>query len=304
MISLEPELTALAAQGALPAEEAARRIAVERREVVSLDAELRFLTWGGVMLVISGVGTLVARNFERIGPIAVTAAILLASAGCYAYAIWKRRGTPSLVDDLVLLLGALLLSAATGYAEHQFHLLGGAWARHLLLLAIVHAWTAYAFGSRMVLSVALTSLAAYLGVERTLDPSSTLPWRALLASAVIFAWRFVDIRLRTKTDFAPVFTHFATNLAFGGALALIRIDLVSGCLVALVFAAVSAFYGVRTRDEMFVVYAWVYGTIAVDALVFHYTNDWITGSFFLTLSMIGAIVGLIATHARMRREAA
>jgi hypothetical protein len=304
VISLEPELTTLAGKGLLSQEALARRIAEERREVVSLYAELRFLTWAGVMLIVSGVGTLVARNLERIGPVAVTAAIAIASAGCYAYAIWKRRREPSLLDDFILLLGALLLSAATGYAEHQFHLLGGAWPRHLLLLAVIHALTAYAFGSRMVLSVALTSLAAWLGVERTLDPSSTLPWRAFLAAGVIFVWRFADLRIRAKTDLAPVFAHFATNLAFGGALALMRTDLVAACLLALVFAAVSALYGVRAGEEMFVVYAWVYGTIAVDALVIHFTNEWIISAFFMTLSMIGAIAGLIATHARMKRRAA
>ena len=65
-------------------------IARERRDVVSLYGELRFLTWGGVMLIMIGVGIVVAKHLDEIGPVAITALIAIAACACYAYAIARR----------------------------------------------------------------------------------------------------------------------------------------------------------------------------------------------------------------------
>ena len=82
MISLEPEVVGLRRSGAIDEATAARLVAVERREVVSVYGELRFLTWGGVMLIVSGVGVLVSKHLDKIGPVAIAAAIGIASLAC------------------------------------------------------------------------------------------------------------------------------------------------------------------------------------------------------------------------------
>ena len=46
------------------------------REVFSIHAELRFLTWGGVMLIATGVGILVTKNLEAIGPLTAEASAM------------------------------------------------------------------------------------------------------------------------------------------------------------------------------------------------------------------------------------
>src|SRR5258707_14262689 len=56
LLSLEPELNTLRAEGAVDDATAARLIAVERRDVVSIYPELRLLTWAGGMLISWGVG--------------------------------------------------------------------------------------------------------------------------------------------------------------------------------------------------------------------------------------------------------
>jgi hypothetical protein len=310
MFSLEPELHRLRDDGALDDSTAARLIGVERREIVSLYNELRVLTWVGVMLIASGVGALVVRNLDRIGPLVLAAAIGIAAAACYAYAEWKRRRTASLVDDFVLLLASLLLSADVGYIEHQWHLLGSGWPRHLLLLTILHAFVAYRFDSRLVLSLSISSLAAYLGIERRVDSlfdsSFETGVRAFVCSALLFGWREVDRRRRTVRTFQPVFAHFAVNLAFWGALMFMgrSESRPLGCIVALLLAAASARHGFRAREEMFVIYAWVYGTIAIDVLVCDAIDDGTGIAFFLVISSIAAIAGLFVTHARFRKAAA
>jgi hypothetical protein len=189
VISLESEL--------LQAHADARLIAVERREVFSIHAELRILTWGGVMLIATGIGVLVSKHLDQIGPVVIAAAIALAAAACYAFAWWKRTRTASLFDEYILLLGALLLSADVGYIESQFHLLDAHWPRHFLLLAVVHGVAAYLFGSRMVLSLSIAALAAYIGVERRVDTlfdgSVETALRAIACSALVLGWRSADV---------------------------------------------------------------------------------------------------------------
>lgn len=316
MLSLAPEVERLRETGIVDDATASRLIAIERREIVSVYNELRFLTWAGVMLVATGVGVLVARHLEEIGPIVIAIAIGIAAAACYAYAEWKRRrigvaGAPlqsSLVDDFILLLAALLLSADVGYIEHQWHLFGSGWPRHLLVLAIVHAFVAYRFDSRLVLSLSISSLAAYLGIERRaespFDGSTQTAIRAFACAAIVFVWRQVN-RLRSSRRFEPVFEHFAANLAFWGALVLMFENETRplGCFIALALAAASAIHGFRAREEIFVIYAWIYGTIAVDVFVADVLDDSTAIAFFLVISSIAAIAALFVTHARFRRAA-
>ena len=302
LISLEPELIALPDTGAL--------IARERRDAVSIYPELRLLTWAGVMLISWGVGLYVAKHLDDIGPLAIAAAIGLAAIACYAWAYWKRSRAAALVDDYVLLLAALLASADVGYIEHHYHLLGDSWARHFLFLAILHAVTAYYFRSRLVLSLSVASLAAWLGIERrSVDAIFAAPvataGRAFVCAAIVVAWRVIDRKVRPATTFTTFFDHAAANLAFWGSLSLVAHEETRflGCAIAVVLAVAAMFYARRTREATFVIYAWVYGTIAVDSAVSEVLHDGVLAAFYMLVSTIGAIVGLFLSHARIRRAA-
>src|SRR3954447_5757913 len=299
LISLEPELTQLPGTGVL--------IARERRDVVSIYPELRLLTWAGVMLISWGVGLYIAKHLDDIGPLAIAAAIGLAAAACYTWAYWKRGRTASMADDYVLLLAALLASADVGYIEHHYHLLGDSWARHFLFLAILHAATAYYFRSRLVLSLSVASLAAWLGIERRsvaaiFDAAIETAMRSFLCAAIIVIWRVIDRKLRPATTFSSLFDHAAANFAFWGALTLAAHSetRLLGCAMAVILAAASMIYGRRTRNGTFVIYAWVYGTIAIDIAVCDIFHDEIFITFYLLISTIAAMVGLFISYARLR----
>ena len=327
MISLENEILRARAAGAIDEAASERLVAVERRDVFSIYGELRVLTWGGVMLIVGGVGLLVSKHLDQIGPAAIATAIGLAAAACYAFAWWKRSRASSLFDEYVLLLGALLLSADVGYIESQFHLLDAHWPRHFLLLAVVHGVGAYLFGSRMVLSLAITALAGWIGVEgllhRIFDGSVELAIRAIICSAVVLAWHELDRRARhvpprpakrgeggrrpgEGSSFSPVFEHFAANLAFWGALILVFRDdaRLPGAALAIVFAAMSLAWGLRTNAVTFVLYAYVYGVIALDVLVCNLLHEEALILLYLVFSTIVAIVGLFVTYSRFRQRSA
>src|SRR5436305_11629655 len=167
MLSLEEELATTGADAAA--------LAAERRDLFSLFGELRAASYIAVALVTTGVGIWLKNNADRLGPVAILTALLVASAACYAFALMGARRAPlpdaadatrpprTIVADYVLLLGALLLSAAVGYTESQFHLLGPNWSRHLAFLALLHIATAYLTDSRLLLSAGLAALAGRSG---------------------------------------------------------------------------------------------------------------------------------------------
>jgi hypothetical protein len=310
LLSLEPELERLRADGALDDETAAQLIAIERREVVSIYPELRLLTWAGVMLISWGVGLYITKHLDDIGPLAIAAGIGIASIACYAWAFWKRSRQAALVDDYVLLLAALLASADIGYIEYHYHLLGSSWPRHFLFLAVLHAVTAYFFQSRFVLSLSVAALAAWLGIERRsvdaiFDAPVETAGRAFVCAAIVIGWRFLDRARRPGTTFSSLFDHSAANLAFWGALTLAahKETRPLGCAIAIALAIVSMIYGQRTRETAFVIYAWVYGMIAIDIAVCSAVDEGAIIFLYLVFSTIVAIVGLFVTHARMRRTA-
>jgi hypothetical protein len=303
MHSLAEELRELQSRGALDAATAARALALECRNPFSVFDELRTALYAAVALVVTGVGILIKEHLDRIGPLTLIFALAPAAAACYVPAMRARsRGVPLTAGaEYVLLLGALILSADLGYSESQFHWLGANWSRHLLILAAFHALTAYVFGSRLVLSVALTSLAGWFGIER--GPGDLSLWqfatpelglRALACAAVILAWRAID-RSSQGARFRPVFEHFAANLAFWGVLGWCSDARwrVLGLLALLVLAAIAVHKALRFRAESFAVYGVGYGAVGVSLVIGQLTE----------LSLLGAalILAIVLTAAALLR---
>ena len=265
--------------------------------------------------MIAGVGLLVRNNLDRIGPLTLLAALLLAAAVCYATALRTRqRGeSRSLAGDYVLLLGALLLSAAVGYAEVQFRLFGAAWSRHLLLLAVVHAFTAYALDSRLVLSAALTAFAGWLGIATTptdlwrpIHALTGFGWRALLCAAVFLGARLLHVRLRSRRAFFEVFDHFAANLAFLGSIALLIEPSTRwiGVVLLALLAATVGIRGVRQGRELFVLYAIGYATYGLVWLEARLIVDRLLEALVALVTLICAVALLWRVRSGMKGAAA
>jgi hypothetical protein len=299
VFSLEPELESLRPRLGDPVTNAL--IARERREVFSVDPELRIAGWLGATLLAAAAGVLLKNNLDRIGPLALAVMIGVAAVACYAWT-WWRRARASVVDDYVLLLGALLVSADVAFIESQFHLFGDAWKRHLLLLAVVHAAGAYAYRSRILLSLAITALGGYLGFdkERGFDDVA-LPGYEL--AALLLAWRAVDRAARPHTTFSRTLEHFAANAALIGGLSFMEDHEILGGLPTIAIAAVVIAWGFRTRHEPFVLYAFVYGIIAADWMILEIVDGSEAIALAIILaSMIAAVAGLLFLHARFKEQ--
>jgi len=271
----------------------------ERRDVVPVGNELRALAWIGVMLIATGVGIVIKKHFDQIGPLTIALVLGAAAAACYIWPALKKRAP---LDDYVVLLGALLLSADVGFIETQWHFLGNDWQRHFLLLAVVHAIAAYYFGTRAVLSLSIAALAAWLGVEQRdiFRTESELAMRAFICAGVIALWRV----LNRRPDFTPLFEHSAINIAFWGSLILTatRETRFLGLLVTLILAGGVLLFGYRSQRELFVIYAVVYALIGVDIVIVDFIGEPVISAMYLLFSTIVAITGLFVMHSRFQNQ--
>lgn len=298
MLSLEPELESL--RPILGDARTNALMARERREVFSVYPELRIAAWLGATLLATAAGILLTKNLERSGPLAMSVLMAAAAAACYAWT-WLRRARASVVDDYILLLGALLVSADVAFVEAQFHLFDEAWKHHLFILAAVHAIGAYAYGSRTLLSLSIMAVAAWMGFDD--DRSYRDLWiPALVTAAVLVVWREVDRRWRGPS-FSRLFEHFAANIALAGALTLLGRDELRGGLLTMALAAAVIAWGFHTRSEPFVLYGAIYGVIALDALLIElYFYSGKPAIIIIVVSMIATIATLITLHGHFREE--
>jgi hypothetical protein len=219
-------------EGVLSEAQAAPLLRAARREIVSVELELRVLLYAGVLLVTTAVGLFLEQNHDRIGPSAIATLLGVAAAACFVFAwrrlpafSWQSTVGPHLAADYVLLLGVLLVAADLAYVETQFRVLGPHWPNHLLVVAMLALGAAYRFDSRTVLSLGLTSLAAWRGVAVSLafasSPVGQTPAvraNALACGALFIAAGIVSLRFRRKAHFEPVYVTLGLLLIFGALL--------------------------------------------------------------------------------------
>lgn len=230
---MDPEVVAaippLVADGILPAAAAPRLLRIARGELVSVRRELRGLLYLGVLMATAGVGLMVQQNLDRIGPVAIACALGLAAAAALGWVArvappfaWSEVQAPNLAFDYILLLGVLLGASELAYCEAEFGLLGSHRALHLLIVAVLAGWAAVRFDSRIVLSLALSTFAAWRGVSLAHGgleiggASGALRWNVLGCGVLFVALGRILKRTGRKPHFEPVAMHLGCLLLLGG----------------------------------------------------------------------------------------
>ena len=311
MHSLEPEYVELTAAGVIDEIAMSRLVALERGTIFSVFEELRFALYAAVAAITTGIGILLKENLDRIGPLTLIIALALVAAACYGSAIRTRLRHESrmIVGDYLLLLGALIMSADLGYAESQFHWLGPHWSWHLLILAALHAATAYALNSRLVLSASLASLAGWFGVEghisTLLQLDSSLSFsgiQAMVCAGVILLWREIHRRLSGAPQFEDVFEHFAANIGFWGALALtLSSDTrYAGVAVLVALAVTSIRKGKQESQEMFIIYGIAYTAGGLCYLEAQIIREGLFAALVELATVIAAVILLWRFHQKLK----
>ena len=181
MVSLIARLLAdLEAEGLLPPAQAAAIAEDERTRPFSLHYELRALLYLGSVLLAGGLGVLVYENRNSLSQELVTAFIALAMGASFAYAArhrpaftWGEAPRTSIAADYLLLLGCLLFLVLEGYVQVEYGMFGTRYGLVTLLPAVLFFALAYRYDHRGVLAMAITALAAWVGVSVT--PLRCLP---------------------------------------------------------------------------------------------------------------------------------
>ncbi len=243
-----------------------------------------------------------------------------AAAACLVYAVrrgpsfsWQRAESPHVAADYVLLLGVLLVAADLAWVETQFQVLGPRWPYHLLLVSLIFLAAAYRFDSRAVLSLALTSFAAWRGVAVSLPfaglgggSAAAVRTNALACGALFVAVGILSARSGRKAHFEPVWTTLSLLLVLGGALSGV-FERGGGAwvpweAVLFVLAGLTAAVAYRLRRPLDFAIATIAAYLGLVRILF----EVFPGRAFLLIvagSSLAVIAGLVRSHHRMKEPA-
>jgi len=222
-------LNQLLSKGTISTEQHAMFSRYERSKPLSLNWELKTLLYFGVLFMSGGLGLLIYKNLETIGHLSVIVLIAILTFLCFYYAYrnhppFSTKATPpaSAFAGYVLLLGCLLFLTLEGYLQFQYQVFGTRYGMATFLPALLFVFLAYHFDHRGVLSMALTALAAWVGVSVTpvdvlngnefSEPALIYSALALGAGLVGVGW-FLNGQ-EVKKHFTFTYLQFGSHLLF------------------------------------------------------------------------------------------
>jgi Predicted membrane protein (DUF2157) len=297
----------------ITAEQHAVLLALVRKQRFSVFLELNALLYVGVLAIAAGVAWTVREQFASLGDAAILVSLtgMLTACGwyCVAHATpysHERVASPTFSFDYVLYLGCLVFAAEIAYLEYRFHLLGIEWHYYLLASAALYFMLAYRFDNRFVLSLGLSTLAAWFGVRLSLSTffgylqELTLAYGAAVALGGVLLYRE-----RIKPHFLDTHLHVAAN-AMLFALASRTVGSANLLWLAALVAACAAAIdrGIRLNRFAFVVYGVLYGYVGVTAQILRPSvlrSDTLVFAYF-ALSGLGIVVSLVLVARRSGRE--
>jgi Predicted membrane protein (DUF2157) len=256
--------------GVITAEQHTALSAIVRRDRFSLFVELNALLYVGVVSLIAGITWTFRDDIANLGDVAILLILALLMAVSFGYCFAKappysnaETETPSFAFDYVLYFGCLVLSATLAFVETRFQIFQG-WDTHLLIVSLTFGVLAYRFDNRLVLALAMSSLAAYLGLKvsgfDTLD-TDRLRIAGLLYGAFLLGIGVLLKRLAIKPHFLEVYLQLGANaVLLATASGVFDNDIGWGYFALLLLLSAGAIYfGIQFRRFAFVAYGTVYG---------------------------------------------
>lgn len=284
-----------------------------RQERFSLFVELNALLYIGVLSLVGGLIWTFRDYVANLGDAVILSILGVLMAASFSYCFLRGRPyandevqSPSLAFDYVVYFGCLVLAATLGYLETRFAVFRG-WDTHLLLASIVFGVLAYRFDNRFVLSLAISTLAGYLGLK--LSPFDTIDTDALrllglLYGAFLIGLGWLLYREGVKRHFLDTYVHIGTNVILVAAASGV-LEPISGraYLVALLaFAAAAIYLGVRFNRFAFVAYGTLYGYAGLSARLLDTMGGITVGLTYLVVTGSAVIIGLVVLARRFGRN--
>lgn len=282
----------------------------------SLYYELRTCVYVGVLFILAGLGLTIKQYFIQLGDIAIITFLSVSTLAAFIYCFMKgdayspdEAAAPNLALDFILFFGCTAYSLNIAYIETQFHILADLWVNYLLVSAGLFLYLAYRFDSRLVLSLALSTLAAWFGFK-LYDPLIHFQeYHRLYAIAyalIVFAVGISLYRSAIKRHFLDIYLNFSAHFIFIALISgIVQYKIFSLYFFALVASCITAaIYAIHARRFLYILYAILYGyvglsIIAVDVL--HHDGEGFLFIYFILSSM--GVVGLLYFLSRRFKEA-
>jgi hypothetical protein len=300
----------------------------EGRRAVSVHWDLRTLLYLGIVLLTTGLGIAIYKNIDAIGHETIITCILFCSIACFFYCFKKSKGysnkkveSPNIWFDYVLVLGCILMVTFIGYIQFQYDVFGDRWGVATFIPMVLLFAAAYYFDHLGVLSLAITNLAAWVGI--TVTPLQILNannfndekiiYSGIVLGAGLILFSFATVRRNVKPHFAFTYKNFGIHIFFISALAaLFHFDSIYVLVFTALLAAAFFFYknALKERSFYFLVITFLYGYIGLSCVVLNFL--WSSGAdmgpvylglLYLIISGIGFIRLMIYYNKKLKKNA-
>jgi hypothetical protein len=272
--------------------------------IFSLNAELKFFLYLSVLMFTSGIGILIYQNIDSIGHIAILLILLIVIVVCFFYCFKHSKGFQKSettfenpVIAYLVLAGSILICVFIGYLQFQYKLFGEHYGLATLVPTIVSFFIAYYFENRSVLTIAITGLAAYIGISVTPQSlvdndfytNQSLSYSAVSLGVLLILWTIYSSKIELKTHFNFIYITFALHII---SIAAINNILDSHYYSVLIFGGVLAlsscyFYKISYELKAISLYVFmiIYGYIGLNILLVKFL-DFIGFFEFWELSLL------------------
>jgi Predicted membrane protein (DUF2157) len=301
--------------------------AYQSLNIFSLHNELRFLLYLSISLFTSGVGILIYQNMDSIGHVALLSVLFLIIMVCFYFCfknapkfkIQETKFENSLFDYL-LLLANILLCTFIGYLQYQYKPFGTHYGLATLVPTIISFALAYYLDNKSCLSIAITGLAAYIGLsvspktllENEAFTTTNLSYSGLLLGVAFILWAFYSDKIDLKKHFKLVFITFSLHLI---SIACINNLFESYWLIFVLVMGASTFYFFRTSNQLqsisLFVFTLLYGYIGLNIMLFKIFDNldihddlWIALAYLIPVYFILSIVYFIKLIKNFKKETA
>ena len=201
----------------------------EANNLFSVHWEIKTLLYLAVLLLSGGLSILVYKNIDSIGHNMILLFLILLCAGSFYYCFRNKAAfsvnrvvSPNALFDYLLLLACLTFITFIAYLQYQYGFFGNRYGLASFIPMVVLFLSAYYFDHIGVLSLAITNLAAWLGI--TVTPleilkandfnNTTIILTGLLLGALLIAAALFSIQKDFKKHFEFTYTNFGMHILF------------------------------------------------------------------------------------------
>jgi len=299
--------------------------------IFSLNAELKLFLYLSVLLFTSGIGILIYNNIDSIGHIAILSLLLIIIGVCFYYCFKNSKGFQKQettfehpVVEYLALTASILTCIFIGYLQFQYKPFGTHYGLATLVPTLVSFFCAYYFDNKSILSIAITGLAAYVGLSVTPQDllnninfyqNQSLSYSAITLGVLLILWTIYSKRIQLKTHFSIIYLTFALHIISIATISSLLDYFENGIwFLFLVVLAASSFYFYKISYELkaislyvfMIIYAYIGLNIFLIRILdkINFSDVWELLILILPVYFIGSIVMFIKLIKTFNKEIA